>query len=391
MRKILNYALCFLICFSMLFLAACQGNETNKEKTSKTTAQEAVKEEKSEVEDVKDEKADVEDKAEEEKEEDKETKATKDEQKVEVKEDKQELKKITVILDYVVNTNHSGLYLAKERGYYEDAGLDVEIIEPQESTSLQVLAAKKADFAISYQEDLTYALDQDEPLPLKAIAAIIQNNTSGFASLAEKNIKSSKDFEDLTYAGWGSPAETAIIQAAMKNAGLDPDKMEFVTAMDTSYASLKGDIDLMWFFEAWDLIAAKMEGLELNYIPCRDIDERLNYYTPIIVARNEMIENDPELVKAFMQATQKAYEEACDKANVDEIVEIMTKNAPAVDAELLSKSQSYLADEYMKGSERWGLMQDKVWTGYAEFMKEYELIEEVLEPSAYYTNEFLEK
>lgn len=382
MKKFLNYALSLFLCFSMLLLVACQDKEKNAEKISKNSSETQTEEKSAET----DEKAEASDNAKEDKKEEQLKETDK-----EIKNEEKKLKKITVILDYVVNTNHSGLYLAKERGYYADAGLDVEIIEPQESTSLQVLAAKKADFAISYQEDLTYALAQEEPLPLKAIATIIQNNTSGFASLAEKKIESTKDFEGLTYAGWGSPAETAIIQAAMKNAGLDPEKMEFVTAMDTSYASLKGDIDLMWFFEAWDMIAAKMEGLDLNYIPCRDIDERLNYYTPIIVARDEMLENDPELVKSFLQATQKAYEEACVQENIDEIVEIMKKYAPGVDEELLSKSQAYLAEEYMKGSERWGFMQDKVWTGYAEFMKEYELIDEVLEPSAYYTNEFLEK
>ncbi|MDD7401878.1 MAG: ABC transporter substrate-binding protein [Eubacteriales bacterium] len=300
-----------------------------------------------------------------------------------------DLRPVTVILDYVINTNHSGLFAALDKGYYADEGLDVQIVEPQEGVSLQILATGKADFATSYQEDLTYALTQDEPLPLKAIATIIQNNTSGFASHKEKNITKPADFAGKTYAGWGSAAEKAIIQAAVKQAGEDPDSVTFVTAMDTSYASLEGDIDLMWFFEGWDMIAAKMEGLDLNYIPCRDIDERLNYYTPILVTRNDLIDQDPDLVKAFMRATGKGYAFASDPENVEEMVQILLKYSPELDLELLTQSQSFLAGEYGKGADRWGLMKDEVWTGYADFMEENGLISKVLSPEDYFTNAFI--
>lgn len=303
--------------------------------------------------------------------------------------DKADLRPVTVILDYVINTNHSGLFAALDKGYYADEGLDVKIVEPQEGVSLQILATGKADFATTYQEDLTYALTQEEPLPLKAIATIIQNNTSGFASHKEKNITTPADFAGKTYAGWGSAAEKAIIQAAVKQAGEDPESVTFVTAMDTSYASLEGDIDLMWFFEGWDMIAAEMEGLDLNYIPCREIDERLNYYTPIIVTRDDLIDQDPDLVKAFMRATDKGYAFASDTSNVDEMVQILLKYSPELDPELLTKSQTFLAGEYGKGADRWGLMKDEVWTGYAEFMQENDLISKVLAPEDYFTNAFI--
>ena len=63
------------------------------------------------------------------------------------------LEKVTVILDWTPNTNHTGLYVAKDKGYYEELGLDVEIVQPSEGSALQLLAAGKGDFAISYQED----------------------------------------------------------------------------------------------------------------------------------------------------------------------------------------------------------------------------------------------
>jgi len=98
------------------------------------------------------------------------------------------LQKITVVLDWVPNTNHTGIYIAKENGYYNDQGLEVEIIQPSEGGSADLIAAGKGEFGISYQEQVTYARTAENPLPVVAIAAIIQHNTSGFASLLDKGI-----------------------------------------------------------------------------------------------------------------------------------------------------------------------------------------------------------
>ena len=111
--------------------------------------------------------------------------------------------KVTVVLDWTPNTNHTGLYTALENGYYKDQGLDVEIVQPPEGGAASLVASGKADFGISYQEEVTYAKTSDDPLPIKAIAAVIQHNSSGFASPKDKNIKTPKDFEGKIYGGWG--------------------------------------------------------------------------------------------------------------------------------------------------------------------------------------------
>ena len=88
--------------------------------------------------------------------------------------DKKELTKVTLMLDYTPNTNHTGFYVAKNKGYYKEAGLDVDIIEPGDNATTSMVAAGKADFGISYQEDVTYALTSEDPLPIKTIATIIR-------------------------------------------------------------------------------------------------------------------------------------------------------------------------------------------------------------------------
>lgn len=297
------------------------------------------------------------------------------------------LRDVTVILDYVPNTNHTGLYAAKDLGFYEEVGLNVNIIEPTDGVTPTLIAAGKGDFGITYQEDVTYALASEDPLPIKAIATIIQHNTSGFASYVGKNITSPKDFEAKTYSGWGSPAEEAIINAVMKKSGADFSKLTMITSDGLNYGMLKKDIDLIWMFWAWDGIASKREGIDVNYIELRELDPRLDYYTPVIVANNETLKNDPDMVKKFMAATTKGYEYAIQ--NPDDAATILHKYADTYDLEMLKESQEYLAEKYSEDSETWGTMKSSVWDNYTDFMMEYGLINKRVEASECYTNEFL--
>ncbi len=298
-----------------------------------------------------------------------------------------ELKKVTVILDYVPNTNHTGMYVALEKGYYEEEGLDVEIIEPTDGATATLVAQQKGTFGVSYQEDVTIALTAEDPLPIKAIATIIQHNTSGFVSLADSGIESPADFEGKTYAGWGGPGESAVLEACMTQAGKDFSKLNMVISDGSGFEALGKSCDLMWFFEAWDSVMAEMNGVELNYMACRDLDERLDYYTPIIIASNAVLEEDPEMVSAFLRATEKGYADTI--ADPDAAAEILSKYAPNYDLEMLKISQEYLADKFMEDTDVWGMMKDEVWDNYSAFLQEYGVIGEALPAAECYTNEFL--
>ena len=216
---------------------------------------------------------------------------------------------VTVILDYVANTNHTGMYVALDKGYYEEAGLNVNIVEPTEGATATLVAVGKGDFGISYQEDVTVALASKDALPIKAIAAIIQHNTSGFVTYADKDIHSPKDFEGKTYAGWGGPGEEAVLKAVMTQAGADPSKLNRIISDGSGFEALKDKVDIEWFFEGWDNVKCKLNDFPINYMELRQLDERLDYYTPVIIANNDTLENRPELVKACLLYTSDAADE----------------------------------------------------------------------------------
>ncbi len=300
----------------------------------------------------------------------------------------EETKEVTLVLDYVPNTNHTGIYVAQNKGYFEEEGLKVNIIEPGDNnTSAALVAAGKGQFGISYQEDVTYALTAEEPMPIKAIATIIQHNTSGFVTLKDSGITSPKDFEGKTYAGWQSLSEEAVIKAVMNNAGADFDKLTMVGADGSGLSQLNSGIDILWEFKGWAIIKAEMEGMEFNYMPLNTLDERLDYYTPVVITNNDMIENDPETVQKFMNAVKKGYEFAID--NPDEAAEILHEYIPDYDLDFLKESQAYLSAEYAKDTDSWGVMKDSVWDGYTDFMYENGLISKKITAGEQYTNEFL--
>lgn len=301
---------------------------------------------------------------------------------------KKELKKITVVLDWVPNTNHTGLYVAKDKGYYAAEGLDVEIIQPSEGGTAGLIAAGQGQFGISYQEEVTMARTAANPLPIKAIAAIIQHNTSGFASPNGKNIKTPKDFEGKTYGGWGSPSEEAVLKAVMEKDGADFSKLKIVNVgTEDFFAATKSEVDFEWIFEGWTGIQAKINETPLNYIPVRDLDSRLDYYTPVIIANDQYLKDNPEIAKAFLRATTKGYEYAMSEPM--ESARILVKYAPETDEKLAIASQIYLKDQYKADAARWGEMKASVWDGYTQFLLENKLIPKNLDSSEAFTNEYL--
>ena len=304
--------------------------------------------------------------------------------------DKEKLEKVTMVLDWTPNTNHTGLYVALKNGYYKEEGLDVEIVQPSDGGASTLVATGKADFGISYQEEVTYAKTSEDPLPIKAVATVIQHNTSGFASPVDKNITKVKDFEGKTYGGWGSPSEEAIFKAVMDKNNADYSKLKIVDiGKDDFFTATSKNVDFAWIFEGWDVVEATRKGIDLNFMPIKDLDERLDYYTPLIISNEKLLSENPELVKKFLKATTKGYEYAIE--NPVESAKILVEYAPEIEEDLAIKSQEYLANKYIDDAAKWGEMKDIVWDNYTDFLREYNLIDKDMEAKDAYTNEFLPK
>lgn len=298
----------------------------------------------------------------------------------------EELIDVTVVLDYMPNTNHTGLYVAMSEGYYEQEGLQVNLIQPGVGGAEMLVASGEVPFGISYQESVTEIRAQDAPLV--SIAAIIQHNTSGFASVTEKNITRPRDFEGKLYSGWGGPAEEAVIEAMMTADGGDFSKINMTSASQADmFTALHNEVDLVWIFDAWDGVEAKLRGIDLNVIYLNEYDESLDYYTPVIVTNEQLIADDPELIKAFMRATSKGYEFAI--AEPEQAADILIRMEPDIDPELVKASQEWLSPHYQANASQWGIQEHDRWANYAQWMFDYELLDHIPNIDEAFTNEFL--
>ncbi|RUT42944.1 ABC transporter substrate-binding protein [Paenibacillus anaericanus] len=297
-----------------------------------------------------------------------------------------ELTKVKIALEWTPNTNHTGLYAAKELGYFAEEGLDVEIVQPGAAGSDTMVTSGEAAFGISAQEGLTLARLQG--VPLVSIATIIQHNTSGFAAPKDKGIKTPKDFEGKTYGGWGSPAEEASMKAIMDPEGGDVKKVKLVSIGDADYfTAVKRDIDFAWIFYAWTGIEAELRGEPVDMLYLKDYAPQLDYYTPVLITSEKQISDNPELVKAFLKATSKGYQYAIDKP--EEAAAILTKAVPDLDAELVLASQKWLSPKYKDDAARWGEQKLEVWKNYADWMYGLKLLDKPLDAESAFTNDFL--
>ncbi|MFC1919858.1 ABC transporter substrate-binding protein [Chloroflexota bacterium] len=300
----------------------------------------------------------------------------------------QDLVQIKFMLDWVPNTNHTGIFVAQEKGYFKEAGLEVNIIQPGEVYPEAAVASGATDFGISHQESVTLA--RADKVPIVSIAALLQHNTSGFASLASREITSPKDFEGLRYGAFGSPFESPTLEVLMNCAGGDFSKLEIV---NTGYADplallAENQIGLAWIFYGWQGFQAQQQDIDLNVVMMKDYFDCIpDYYTPVVITKESTIANRPAIVRAFLQALSQGYNFAIE--NPDEAADILVAAVPELDPELVEASQNWLSSYYRADAPRWGEQKESVWQDYADWMFLHGIISDPISASDVFTNEFL--
>lgn len=302
-----------------------------------------------------------------------------------------EADKITIVLDWTPNTNHTGIFVAQAQGYFEEAGLNVEIVQPPEDGAVPLVASGKAQFGVSFQDSLAPAFVGDETMPVTAVAAVIQHNTSGIVSRAGEGMHTPKGLEGKKYATWDLDVEKETIRDVMNADGGNFDLVELIpsTVTDEVSALKSGSVDAIWIFYGWAGVACEVAGLETDYFEFADINPAFDYYTPVIIGNNTWLDENPETAKAFLGALSKGYIYAVE--NPKDAVDILMEAAPELksNSELVYASQEYLAKEYIADAARWGEFDSERWASFFNWLNEKHLLEDKIDPDYGYTNEYL--
>ncbi len=303
-----------------------------------------------------------------------------------------ELKKITFCLDWTPNTNHTGIYAAQALGYFEEAGLDVSIVQPPENGAVLMCAAGQAEFAVDAQDTMAASLDLDEPLGVTAVAALIQHNTSGIISRAGDGISSPKGLAGKVYSTWESPIEMAMIRYCMEQEGASFDDVKLIPndITDEPAALAAHQTDAIWIFYGWGGVNAQVEGVDCDYWNFSDIAPELDYYTPVLLANNEFLEKEPETAKAFLEAARRGYEYAVEnpKEAADMLIEGDSTGSLKGSEELVYASQEWLSAKYIDDAQQWGVFDPERWDAFYGWLYENELTAHDLRTVGY-TNDYL--
>lgn len=293
-----------------------------------------------------------------------------------------DLEKVTFCLDWTPNTNHTGLYVAQAQGYYEEAGLDVEIVQPPENGAALMCAAGQAQFAIEAQDTMAASLALDDPLGITAVAAIIQHNTSGIISRAGDDIDTPAGLTGKTYSTWESPIELAMLENVVNGDGGDFSQVTLIPndITDEPAALAANQTDAIWVFEGWGYINSEVEGIDCDYFNFSDVNPVFDYYTPVIIANNDYLAENPEQAKAFMEATAKGYEYAAEHPEEAADMLIAGDNTGSLKGaeELVKKSQEFLSAKYIDDADSWGVFDADRWNAFYGWLYENDLCEKDL-------------
>lgn len=300
------------------------------------------------------------------------------------------LKKVDFLLDWTPNTNHTGLFVAKEKGYLKEVGIELDIKQPPEGSASELVLNNKAPFGIDFQDLMSSAVSNKAPIT--AVASIISHNTSGVISLADKGITSPKAMTNKTYGTWNDVIELAMIENVMKKENADFSTLKLVPNADSSAATALENklFDSAWVYYGWDGLLAENLGLKTNFFYLKDFDEKLDYYSPVIIANTDYLKDNKDEAKAILSAIKKGYQFAMD--NPEEATDILIKYAPELKEkrDFILASQKYLATQYAEDKATWGKIDPERWNKFYAWLNENKITKAPIEMNAGFSNEYLD-
>jgi len=214
--------------------------------------------------------------------------------------------KVTVALDWTVNTNHIGLFVARDKGFYREAGLEVDILPYSDTGAGTLVANRVADFGIN--GTISLFTQKTAGADLKAVYAVVQSETGRVVfNAARSEIKSPRDLDGLTYGGFGSAWENALISTIIRHDG-GKGNFETVTLGTSAYEALaNGSVDFTLEVSTWEGVEAELKGIKQRSFVYADYgvpDE----HTTLISSSETYLKANPTLASAFVKATRRGYQ-----------------------------------------------------------------------------------
>ncbi|MDA0987613.1 MAG: ABC transporter substrate-binding protein [Chloroflexi bacterium] len=287
--------------------------------------------------------------------------------------------KVSLALDWFPNSNHAGFYVAQEKGYYRDEGLEVEIFVPANPEDvLKTVGAGRDDFGISYQAEVLLA--RGEGVPVISIAALVQHPLNSVMTLKESGITRPGGLAGKKVGITGIPFEEALFSAMLEYDGISLDDVTLVNVgFDLVPALIGKKVDAIvgayWTHES---IVMELQGFALNVLRMEEWGVP-DFYELVLVASEDTIANKPEVVERFLRATAKGFADAI--ADPQAAVDILVDANPETDRALETRGIDLLAPMWEADGQVFGWQTGERWESLAGWMKEQGLLKEEVDAS----------
>ncbi len=301
-----------------------------------------------------------------------------------------ETTKVTFMAGYKPQANlpFVGVYVAQEKGFFEEQALEVEIQHSDGSQHVQLLATGKIQFATG---DAAQVLRRraETDIPIVAVALVGQTGQQGWVALADSGIEAPTDWVGKTvgFRDTIPPDFYAILDAN----NIDPNTVKTVNiGFQPPTLLLEGRVDVYPVFLSNEPDTIRRQGKEVTVFRAAD------YGVPTLgltyISNEDFIASNPEAVERFVKAALRGIQYAID--NPEEAVEIVLKYAPQEDAE----HQRFMLDTEIEGAQSdlteqngLGWQTEEQWQGLADTLLEYEALEKAVDVNEAFTNEFVEQ
>ena len=297
---------------------------------------------------------------------------------------------VKLALDWYPNSNHLGLFIAQEKGYFADEGLDVNLYTPVDpSTVLQTVGSGADHFGISYQPDVLLARAQG--VPVVSVAGIVQHPLNSVMALESSGITRPSDLVGRKVGYPGIPTNEPLLDTMLKFDGVSEGlgAVELVNVGFDLAPALLGDTGIDAIVGAyWTHESILIENLEhpVNIMKMEEWGVP-DYYELVLVTSEEFLREKPDVVERFNRALRRGYADAAadPQAGVDTLV---AAKGEEIDQAIERPGADLLAPLWSSPGTDFGDQESSKWVDFARWMQANGLLAEDVNAQDAFTNEF---
>ena len=289
---------------------------------------------------------------------------------------------LKVVLDWFPNTNHTGFLIAEKRGWFKEAGLDVEI----DGHVHGEMELHGADFVCGPEIAMLECMQRG--IPLTGVAVFTQKCDSGIVSLKKSGITRPRELEGKRLTHWTPEWFHKSIRRLVEEDGGDYGKIDLVNLdVGDIVGTLTTVADATWVYENWENEVLIDAGYEINYFNLGDCDPVFDFPAPAMAASRETLREKPEAVRRFLACLDRGYRAAAADPEAC-VLEVKDRMPEGCSDRMLIRSQKHLAPILLDEKGRWGRISPERWNRMADWLVEAGVIERRMEHE--FTNEFFE-